>query len=191
MVNLPLVIFTRTPVDPDLVRKMICASRTVARWNGNHVGRRRINLVTDDFELALASLTDYDEATYADDSTAAGLALNNSGLFWPHSGVIWARASEFRAGQNIRTFAHEVAHSIAVGEHPRAWRRMYALLLPLWWKAFRPQDDFGLNLRFEIAHVVRHYAGKRMSIESQRQEVDTHVIAANRAYHRWVHLVIN
>ena len=188
--SLPLVVFTRIPADPDLVRKMVGVSRLVARWNGNRVGRRPINLITDDFELARAALTDHDERAFADEQMSIELKRDNSGLFWPDSGVMWSRANEFRVGQNIRTFSHETAHAIVRGEHHCGWRRMYSMLLPLWWKAFRPWDDFGLNLRFEIAHVVRHYAGGRMSAERQRLEVDSHVAASNRAFHRWAHLIV-
>ena len=188
--DLPLVVFARIPADPDLVRKMVGVSRLVAQWNGNRLGRRPVNLITDDFELARASLTAFDERAFADEETSIELKRDNSGLFWPDSGVLWSRPTEFRVGQNIRTFAHEMAHSIVRGEHHRGWRRIYSMLLPLWWKAFRPWDDFGLNLKFEIAHVVRHYAGQRMSAERQREEVESHVIAANRAFHRWAHLVV-
>lgn len=187
MTPLPIIAFTKISLCEQTVREMVSVSRTVARWNGNHVGRRPINLITDDFTLARASLTAFDQKHHA----KKALAKENSGLFWPVSGVMWARGNELRVGQNIRTFAHEMAHAVVPGCHTRAWRRMYAILLPLWWKAFRPWDDFGLNLRFEVAHVTRVYVGKRMSTDRQHAEVDTHVIAANRAYHRWAHLVIN
>lgn len=187
MAPLPIIAFTKILMCEESVREMVSVSRTVARWNGNRVGCRPINLITDDFTLARESLTAYDQRHHA----KSVLAKSNSGLFWPDSGVMWARANELRVGQNIRTFAHEMAHAIVPGCHARAWRRMYGILLPLWWKAFRPYDDFGLNLRFEIAHVTRTYGGNRMSVDRQREEVDTHVIAANRAYHRWAHLVIN
>lgn len=185
--NLPLVVLTQIPMNQDRIRSMVRVSRLVAQWNGNRTGRCPVNIITDDFQLARDALVQAD-ASYAK-KKAAVLRKKNAGLFWPDSGVMWIRPNEFRVGQNIRSLTHEMAHAIVPGEHPCTWRRMYGMLLPLWWKAFRPYDDFGLNIRFEIAHITRVYTGTRMSADRQREEVDTHVIAANRAYHRWAHLL--
>lgn len=183
----PIVVFTLIPLNELHVQHMVRVSRLVAQWNGNRVGRRKIHLITDNFTLARETLTAHDQQHNA----KSALATGNAGLFWPDSGVTWVRPNEIRVGQNIRTLAHETAHAIVPGDHPRTWRRMYALLLPLWWKAFRPHDDVGLNLRFEITHVTRRYTGKRMSADRQQAEVDAHVKASVRTYDRWEHLVIN
>lgn len=188
MPTLPIVQLINICACETTVRELVRVSRLVARWNGNDpVHRRAINLITDDFSLAQAALTDVD-FPYTQ-RKARVLASANSGLFWPHSGVMWIRPGEIRQGQNVLSLAHEMAHAIVPGVHNRTWRRMYAMLLPLWWHALREWDPHGLNLRFEIAHVVRHYAGKRLTADRQREEVDGHVIAADRAYHRWAHLI--
>lgn len=184
--DLPIVVFTLIPMDEQRVKHMVRVSRLVAQWNGNRVGQRKIHLITDNFTLARETLTVHDQEHNAKSTLVRG----NAGLFWPDSGVVWIRPNEIQVGQNIRSLAHEMAHAIVPGFHPRTWRRMYSLLLPLWWKAFRPYDHLG-NIRLEIAHVTRRYAGGRMSDERQRDEVDHHVTATGRSYHRWIHLVLD
>lgn len=180
--TLPLVIFTRIPMRQDRIRKLVALSRHVARWNGNQRGLRPINLITDDFVLARDALLHAD-FTYAQKQPT--LSADNSGLFWAHSGVLWVRPYEERSGANVRTLAHEMAHAATLGHHHRGWRRMYALLLPLWWRALRPWDEFGINLRFELHHVTKHYAGQRMDLVRRREEVNSHLVASNRSLDRW------
>lgn len=188
MTSLPIVVFTRATLCESNVRRMVGVSRTVARWNGNRT-HRRVNLITDDFDTARAALTVVDR-----DQTRATLAQNNTGLFWPHSGVIWCSSIRStghprRVDEIARSIVHEIGHSATRGHHPREWRRMYAILLPLWWQALQPYGK--MSLRYEVESIVHAYAGKRLSLERQYEEIDSHMRAADRTFARWVDLAAN
>lgn len=179
--TVPIIALTQITLAEDKIRELIRVSRLVARWNGNFVNRRRIHLITDDFSLATAGLLPEDSRHVRSEH-----ATQNTGLFWPHSGVMWLKPRD--TNDVIKTLAHEVAHSVSPGHHPHTWRRAYSILLPLWWQAFYPSDTLTLNMWFEISHITRRYA-KRMSATRRRDEVIRHVNASDRAFARWSHLV--
>jgi len=157
---------------------MVTLSRTIARWNGNHTGRSPINLITDDLTLAQRALTVGDQRH----SSRKNLA-DNRGVFWPYSGVIWTQPHPHDAADDVRTLAHEMAHAIVEGDHNRRWRRMYAMLLPLWWRALRPWD--GIPHTYEEAtQIVMNY--RKVNEDRDLDEINSLAASTERALDRWL-----
>lgn len=182
MTPLPIVAFSNIILCESTIRHMVGVSRTVARWNGNR-SRRPVALITDDFSLARDAMTVEDQRY----NSRHTLAQENSALFWPDSGIIWIEPRTTSIS-TVRSLAHEVAHSCTRGHHAFTWRRMFAMLLPLWWRAFGV--NYGMHdLKFEIDYIVLKHAAQRMTPDRQREEVRQHMIAADRATTRWAHLI--
>jgi hypothetical protein len=189
------------------INRAVETAYNVARLNGNRRGvRDRITCVTDSLDVVHT----YDVKRHKNDATNLGCCYYTK--WWEPetrsmvtAAIIYVNPKRDHGDGQLFTFTHEVAHALTQGAHGYTWRRMYTLLLPLFWRIFdHPSGPASgrmwLDLEQSCHNTVARYGVRyahgyvRAGVDEDwlsrfdkiDREVRQHVAAARRYYDRYV-----
>jgi hypothetical protein len=189
--------------DVDINRALEVAYRVV-RLNGNRRGvRDRVVCVTDSLDVVHT----YSVRKHKNDTTNLGCCYYTT--WWDPeacvsvtAAIIYVNPVRDHGDGHVFTLTHEVAHALTQGSHGYTWRRMYALLLPLFCDIFdhsyvrSASGRMWVDLEASVHSVVSRYGVRYESsyargneygnFISRREKIDDevskHVAASQRVW---------
>lgn len=152
--------------DETHIREAIALAQRVAKWNGNRKGVAEvIDVVTDSLDVVYQ----YPIKRHPQDHANLGCTYYHS-CWHPETrtmkrhAVIYVapdkHASDF---DRVRTFVHEVAHTLTQGSHGFTFRRMYSMLMAVLPRIF---SFDAVDIHREALNVVQRYGVRYQSTYS-------------------------